>query len=76
VQRYIEVDSRLRRMMAVVKLRGSAHSDELREFTIVDGQIVIGSMLESQAGLLGGRPTRQNTDVTAAVPHLGVPNDV
>jgi len=61
VQRYIEVDSRLRRMMAVVKLRGSAHSDELREFTIVDGQIVIGSMLESQAGLLGGRPTRQTT---------------
>jgi len=65
VQRYIEVDSRLRRMMAVVKLRGSAHSDELREFTIVDGQIVIGERLVSQEGLLGGRPTRQRNLATA-----------
>src|SRR6185503_12633094 len=31
VQRYIEVDSRLRRVMAVVKVRGSPHSNELRE---------------------------------------------
>jgi circadian clock protein KaiC len=61
VQRYIEVDSRLRRMMAVVKVRGSAHSDELREFTIVDGQIVIGERLVLQEGLLGGRPTRQRS---------------
>ena len=30
VQRYIEVDSRLRRVMAVVKVRASAHSNELR----------------------------------------------
>jgi circadian clock protein KaiC len=34
VQRYIEVDSHLRRLIAVVKVRGSAHSHELREFTI------------------------------------------
>jgi len=61
VQRYIEVDSRLRRMMAVVKVRGSAHSDELREYTIADGLIVIGERLESQEGLLGGRPTRQRS---------------
>jgi circadian clock protein KaiC len=59
VQRYIEVDSRLRRMMAVVKVRGSTHSDELREFSIVDGSIVIGEMLIEQEGLLGGRPTRR-----------------
>ena len=57
VQRYIEVDSRLRRMIAVVKLRGSAHSDELREFTIDGTGLKIGSRLASQEGLLGGRPT-------------------
>ncbi|MFC0134266.1 RAD55 family ATPase, partial [Massilia eurypsychrophila] len=34
VQRYIEVESRLRRLMAVVKVRASEHSDELREYTI------------------------------------------
>ena len=59
VQRYIEVDSRLRRMMAVVKVRASAHSDELREFSINDDGIQIGEMLNDQEGLLGGRPTRK-----------------
>src|SRR5690606_21660798 len=32
VQRYIEVDSRLERVLAVVKVRGSAHSHDLRLF--------------------------------------------
>ncbi|MDB5802560.1 MAG: protein kinase [Rhodocyclales bacterium] len=59
VQRYIEVDSRLRRVMAVVKVRASAHSDELREFSINDGGIKIGEMLQDHEGLLGGRPTRK-----------------
>ena len=58
VQRYIEVDSRLRRVMAVVKVRASAHSDQLREFSIGDDGIRIGEMLPEQEGLLGGRPTR------------------
>jgi circadian clock protein KaiC len=57
VQRYIEVGSRLRRVMAVVKVRASPHSDHLREFKIDDGGIRIGSMLPEQEGLLGGRPT-------------------
>jgi circadian clock protein KaiC len=57
VQRYIEVDSQLRRMMAVVKVRGSAHSHDLREFTITDDGICIGERLPEQEGLLGGRPT-------------------
>jgi len=58
VQRYIEVESRLRRMLAVVKVRGSAHSDALREFTIDDNGIQMGEVLSEQEGLLGGRPTR------------------
>ncbi|MEP6873747.1 MAG: ATPase domain-containing protein [Burkholderiales bacterium] len=57
VQRYIEVDSRLRRVMAVVKVRASAHSHELREFGIDASGIHIGEMLADHEGLLGGRPT-------------------
>jgi circadian clock protein KaiC len=60
VQRYIEVDSRLRRVMAVVKVRASAHSDELREFGIDADGIRIGAMLSDHEGLLGGRPTRKH----------------
>lgn len=59
VQRYIEVDSRLRRVMAVVKVRASAHSNELREFSIDDDGIQVGEPLAGQEGLLGGRPTRR-----------------
>jgi circadian clock protein KaiC len=60
VQRYIEVDSRLLRVMAVVKVRASAHSDELRQFSIDDRGIHIGDMLPDREGLLGGRPTRKS----------------
>jgi circadian clock protein KaiC len=66
VQRYIEVDSRLRRVMAVVKVRASKHSDELREFHIDGGGIRIGTMLPQQEGLLGGRPTRKASLAEAA----------
>ncbi len=59
VQRYIEVESRLLRVMAVVKVRASQHSDELRAFTINDQGIDIGDMLIDQEGLLGGRPTQK-----------------
>ncbi|MBW3549594.1 MAG: AAA family ATPase [Proteobacteria bacterium] len=59
VQRYIEVESRLLRVMAVAKLRASSHSDELRLFSIDDDGIRIGEALPAQEGLLGGRPTRK-----------------
>ncbi|HWG10056.1 MAG TPA: ATPase domain-containing protein [Rhodanobacteraceae bacterium] len=60
VQRYIEIDSQLQRMMAVVKVRDSAHSHDLRIYHIDDDGIQIGDMLIDQEGLLGGRPTRSS----------------
>ncbi len=57
VQRYIEVESRLLRVMAVVKVRASRHSNELREYSIDQHGIHVGDMLPSREGLLGGRPT-------------------
>ena len=58
-QRYVEVDGRLQRLMAVVKVRGSDHSKELRLFDINDQGIRLGPMLADHEGLLGGRPTRR-----------------
>lgn len=63
VQRYIEIGSRLRRMLAVVKVRASAHSDELREFHINDKGIQIGDRLDDLEGLLGGRPRHKDLTV-------------
>lgn len=58
VQRYIEVESRLRRVMAVVKVRASTHSNELRQFEITDEGIVIGDPVLGFEGILGGQPRR------------------
>jgi len=57
VQRYIEIESRLKRVMAVVKVRASAHSNEIRQFMITDDGIIIGDPVRDYEGLLGGRPT-------------------
>lgn len=71
VQRYIEVDSRLKRVMAVVKVRGSCHSDELHLFQIDDAGIQIGPTMPDYEGLLGGRPTQKIEGNGAARPAPG-----
>ena len=57
VQRYVEIESRLKRVMAVVKVRGSHHSNELREYEITDAGIVIGDPVPHYQGILSGHPT-------------------
>ncbi|HTN35117.1 MAG TPA: ATPase domain-containing protein [Marinobacter sp.] len=61
VQRYIELESRLERVMAVVKVRASPHSSEIRRFEITDRGIVIGDPVTDFEGILGGQPTRTKT---------------
>jgi circadian clock protein KaiC len=56
MQRYIEVKGQLQRVMAVVKVRGSAHSKDLRAFEITEQGIVMGETLGSYEGLLTGSP--------------------
>jgi circadian clock protein KaiC len=53
VQRYVEVGSRLQRAMTVIKVRGSAHSNELRRFDIDADGIVLGEPLVDPPGLPG-----------------------
>jgi circadian clock protein KaiC len=57
IQRYVEIDSQLRRALAVVKLRANPHSKDLREYEITtDGGIVIGKPLRGYGGILTGAP--------------------
>ena len=58
VLRYVEVEGRLLRVLAVVKVRDSAHSDELRNFTIDNDGIQIGQRMIDLEGLLCGTPSR------------------
>jgi circadian clock protein KaiC len=54
--RYVEIESRLTKMISVVKVRGSPHSRDLREFEITDKGIEIGERLAHYDGLLSGHP--------------------
>lgn len=57
LQRYVELEGRIRRLMSVVKLRASAHSKELREYEITDeGLVLVPGALSQYEGLLTGRP--------------------
>jgi len=56
MQRYIELQGELKRIMAVVKVRGSAHRKELRAFEITEDGIVVGEPLGGYVGLLTGQP--------------------
>ena len=56
MQRYIELKGQLQRIMAVVKVRGSAHSKDLRAFEITEQGIVMGETLGGYEGLLTGSP--------------------
>ncbi|MCF7543604.1 ATPase domain-containing protein [Pseudomonas petrae] len=66
VQRYVEIDSQLLRMMAVVKVRCSPHSHELRLYRINDQGIQVGDVLPGKEGLLSASPRQK------ALPQPGV----
>jgi circadian clock protein KaiC len=57
VQRYIEISGQFKRVFSIVKVRGSAHSKDIRLFDISDDGIVIGETLTDYSGLMSGRPT-------------------
>jgi circadian clock protein KaiC len=55
--RYFEALGRVRRALSVVKKRGGAHEDTIREFRISNSGISIGDPLEQFQGVLRGVPT-------------------
>ena len=61
LQRYVELDGQLKRVLAVVKLRGSQHSKQLRLYEITNEGLVIGKGLHGYEGLMTGTPKRQKS---------------
>lgn len=58
VQRYVEVAGQLKRVLSIVKVRGSDHSKDIRLFDINDQGMVIGEPLSGIDGILTGHPTK------------------
>lgn len=56
VQRYVELEGELKRVISVVKLRSSNHSKELRFFDIGPDSIIIGERMRKYHGILSGQP--------------------
>lgn len=54
--RYVEIDGQMRRGMTVLKMRGSTHDKEIREFTIDHQGLHIGEPFRNVAGILSGNP--------------------
>jgi circadian clock protein KaiC len=57
VQRYIEMKGALRRVMAVIKMRGSDHSHEFRLYDLTATGVVVGDSLGEYDGIITGNPT-------------------
>ncbi len=57
--RYVEIDSQLRKMIAVIKMRGGNHSKDIREYVITDkGVVVIRPHTTEYVRLTTGIPER------------------
>jgi circadian clock protein KaiC len=56
--RYVEMYGEMRRGVTVLKMRGSMHDKDIREFTIDDSGMHIGKPFRNVIGILAGRPTQ------------------
>jgi circadian clock protein KaiC len=57
VQRYIEMEGELRRVMAVIKMRGSEHSHQFRLYDVTARGVVVGGTLTEYDAIITGVPT-------------------
>ena len=58
VQRYVEIDGQLRKVLAVVKMRGSAHSTHFRAYELTAEGASMGEELTAFHGITTGVPSR------------------
>lgn len=61
IQRYVEIEGELLRVMAVIKMRGSDHDHELRLYEITEHGVVVGEPLKQYDGIITGVPTLRPT---------------
>ena len=58
VQRYVEIDGHLQKVLAVVKMRGSVHATDFRAYELTPEGAVMGESLSGFRGITTGVPTR------------------
>jgi circadian clock protein KaiC len=61
--RYAEIDGKICKLLTVVKVRGSSHSTDLREYRITDDGIEVDDSPQQYNGLLSGRTHKRDTNL-------------
>jgi len=56
LQRYVELEGRLEKVLAVVKMRSSRHDTSIRRYTIESSGVVVGEPVHGHSGVLTGVP--------------------
>ncbi len=59
--RYVEIDSAIRKALLVLKLRGSDHAKDIRQFSITEQGIKVQDKFVGQEGIMSGSP-RSNAE--------------
>jgi circadian clock protein KaiC len=70
IQRYVEMEGELRRVMAVIKMRGSGHSHELRTYEITPKGVTVGAALTEYDGIMTGVPSLRVNAAQAQRPNV------
>jgi circadian clock protein KaiC len=65
VQRYVEIEGELLRVIAVIKVRGSDHSHEFRMYEITANGVVVGDALKEYDGIITGVPILRAKSIRA-----------
>ena len=56
--RYVEIESAIRKAVLVLKMRGSDHAKDIRQYDVTERGIEVKSKFEGQEGILSGSPRR------------------
>jgi circadian clock protein KaiC len=70
VQRYVEIDGALNKLLAVVKMRRSDHSTEFRTYQVTATGAAVGEPLRGYEGILTGMPVLRPGAKAASLPGL------
>jgi circadian clock protein KaiC len=70
VQRYVEIEGKIRKVMTVIKMRGSEHSQDLRLYEVTPDGLVLGDTLYDYRGIITGvaqrQPIRESADESSS----------
>ena len=72
VQRYVEIDGALRKLLAVVKMRRSQHSTEFRQYQVTATGAAVGEPLVGYRGIMTGIPERRPAGSGGESVHAGL----